>query len=110
MYLPLRRAQRHERIAGDISLGHLMTVKPDDDLIITPIPALCLILLNLEKEKGSPLTEGEVVAARDGAACMAVPRDVHARMEEARGYRDLDLENVWEDWLGFRAWMAEAGT
>lgn len=86
-----------------------MATEPDDDLIITPIPALCLILLNLEKAKGSPLTEPEVVAARDAAACMAVPRAVHASMQEARGYRDLDLENVWEDWLGFRAWMAEAG-
>ena len=81
---------------------------PDDDLVITPIPALCLILVNMEKQKGSPLTEDEVVAARDAAVCMTVSRKVHAAMQESRGYRDLDLENVWEDWLGFRAWMAQA--
>jgi hypothetical protein len=86
-----------------------MASDADDDLIITPIPALCLILLNLEKEKGSPRTAAEVVAARDAAACMAVPRAVHAKMEASRGYRDMDLENVWEDWLGFKAWMAESG-
>jgi hypothetical protein len=86
-----------------------MATESDDDLIITPIPALCLLLLNIEKQKGSPLTEEEVVAARDGAICMNVPSKVHAAMKEARGYRDLDLDNVWEDWLGFRAWMAQAG-
>ena len=86
-----------------------MAADSNYDLIITPIPALCLILLNLEKEKGSPLTEDEVIAARDAAVCMTVPPDVHAKMEEARGYRDLDLENVWPDWLGFRDWMTQAG-
>ncbi|QEI04958.1 hypothetical protein FXN63_03195 [Pigmentiphaga aceris] len=85
-----------------------MDPQSDDDLVITPIPALSLILLNLEKQKGSPLTEDEVVAARDSAVCMTVSRKVHDAMQESRGYRDLDLENVWEDWLGFRAWMAQA--
>lgn len=85
-----------------------MDTQSDDDLIITPIPALCLVLMNMEKQKGSPLTEEEVVAARDSAVCMNVSRKVHAAMQKSRGYRDLDLENVWEDWLGFRAWMTQA--
>ena len=85
-----------------------MNVQPNEELVITPIPALCLILLNLEKEKGSPLTESEVLAARDSAICMTVPRSVHKSMEESRGYRDLVLEDVWNDWLGFKAWMAES--
>ena len=88
--------------------GNPMAPQPDDDLIITPIPALCLMLLNMEKQKGSPLTEAEVVAARDAATCMTVSRKVHDAMQASRGYRDLDLENVWEDWLGFRAWMEQA--
>lgn len=87
-----------------------MTNQSDEELVITPIPALCLILLNLEKEKGSPLIEEEVLAARDSAVCMAVPRSVHTSMEESRGYRDLVLEDVWNDWLGFKSWMAESNT
>ncbi|MDX1488644.1 MAG: hypothetical protein R3268_10625, partial [Acidiferrobacterales bacterium] len=70
-----------------------------DDLVIIPIPALCVVLLNLEKKKGQPLTEAEVVKIRDGAACMAVPRSVAKDLEESRGYRDLILEDVWNDWL-----------
>jgi hypothetical protein len=39
--------------------------KPDareeEDLVPTPIPAL-IILLNKERDKGSPLTEAEVIA------------------------------------------------
>jgi hypothetical protein len=40
--------------------------KPDareeEDLVPTPIPALIIILLNKERDKGSPLTEAEVIA------------------------------------------------
>ncbi|WP_421203803.1 hypothetical protein [Aeromonas enteropelogenes] len=39
--------------------------KPDDrkeeGLVPTPIPALIVILLNKEREKGYPLTEAEVI-------------------------------------------------
>lgn len=80
-----------------------MTVK-DEDLLIVPIPALCAILLNLEEKKGSPLTESEVLEVRDKAVCMLVPRSAAQAIEERRGYRDLILEDVWRDWLGFREW------
>ncbi|SAI68848.1 Uncharacterised protein [Bordetella ansorpii] len=82
-------------------------VQNDEPLIITPVPALCLILLNLEKDKGSPLTETEVLEARDKAVCMMVPQSVAKIMEEKRGYRDLILEDVWNDWLGFKQWLAD---
>ncbi len=63
----------------------------DENLVITPVPALCLLLLNLEKEKGSPLTEVEVIEARDKAVCIALRLSVAKEMEEKRGYRDLNL-------------------
>lgn len=75
-----------------------------EDLLIVPIPALCAILVNLEEKKGSALTESEVLAARDKAVCMVVPRSAAQAMEERRGYRDLVLEDVWQDWLGIREW------
>ena len=78
----------------------------DEELILMPVPALCVFLMNLEKEKGSPLSHEEVLAARDNIGCIAVPRSVKQRMDDARGYTDIDPENVWEDWLTFRAWSA----
>lgn len=72
-------------------------------LIITPVPALVAVLLDLEQKKGSALTEAEVVAARDAADCIAMPRDVHAKVVNARGYVDIDPENVWVDWLAFKS-------
>lgn len=34
-----------------------------------------------EPEKGSPLTEAEVIAIRDGAECIAMPASVAAELE-----------------------------
>lgn len=82
--------------------------KKDESLVITPVPALCLLLLNLEEKKGSPLTEAEVLKARDKAVCIALPQSVAKAMEEKRGYRDLILEDVWQDWLGFKKWIDES--
>lgn len=81
--------------------------KKDEPLVLTPIPALCFLLLKLEEKKGSPLTEAEVLEARDKAVCIALPQSVAKAMEEKRGYRDLVLEDVWQDWLGFRKWLDE---
>ncbi len=80
----------------------------DEELVITPVPALCLILLNLEKEKGSPLTEAEVIEARDKAVCIVLRSSIAKEMEEKRGYRDLILEDVWQDWLDFKKWLSES--
>jgi hypothetical protein len=76
-------------------------------LVITPVPALCLLLLNLEEKKGSPLTEAEVLEARDKAVCIALPQSIANAMEEERGCRDLILEDVWQEWLGFKKWLDE---
>ena len=74
-----------------------------EPLVITPIPPLVVLLLHLEKEKGAPLTETEVIEARDKVACIALPAREAAALAQARGYQDLDLDNVWADWLSFQA-------
>jgi hypothetical protein len=74
----------------------------DERLVMIAMPALVSILLDRERAKGSPLTEAEVMALRDEAECVAVPRDVAARMAEQRGYDDIDLEKAWEGWLAIR--------
>lgn len=75
----------------------------DDPLIPVPIPALGVLLINLEKQKGVPLSESEVIEARDKAVCMMLPLSAKVQMDEKRGYRDIDPENVWEEWLAFKA-------
>lgn len=64
----------------------------------TPIPALIVILLNKERDKGAPLTEAEVIEIRDNAVCMILPTSVKMQMDDSRGYPDLDPEYVWEQW------------
>ena len=76
---------------------------PQEPLVPVPIPALGVLLLNIEKKKGEPLSQAEVLDARDKAVCMMLPPSAKVAMEEKRGYRDIDPENVWEEWLQFRA-------
>lgn len=71
-------------------------------LIITCIPSLVSTLLRLEEEKGSPLTEQEVLSIRDGAPAVALPVESAAAVERERGYRDIDLDHCWEEWQRYR--------
>lgn len=80
-----------------------VTSNASEALIPVPIPALSALLLNLEKQKGAPLTQEEVIGARDKAVCMMLPLSMKTQMDEERGYRDIDPENVWEEWLAFKA-------
>ncbi len=73
-----------------------------DDLLLTPVPALVAVLLAKEKEKGTPLTKDEVEKIRDQAECIAMPRDVREKVDESRGYQDINPENAWEEWLEVR--------
>ncbi|AZV39531.1 hypothetical protein CFR75_04510 [Komagataeibacter xylinus] len=70
--------------------------------VLVPIPALVLLLLRKEKEKGSPLTKEEVLSIRDNAVCMTVPYSAALLASEQRGYDDISLENAWEDWCQVR--------
>ena len=79
----------------------------DDELILAPVPALVSVLLNLERQKGSPLVEAEVIEARDNAACIAMPRSAHEAVVSARGYQDIDPERAWEEWQNIRASLHE---
>lgn len=74
-----------------------------DQLVLIFVPPLVTVLMAAEKTKGAPLTEDEVTALRDGAACMAVKfRDALA-MEDARGWPDIMPERAWKDWQAVRA-------
>jgi hypothetical protein len=71
-------------------------------LVRVPIPPLANLLVILERAKGSPLSREEVLRARDEAICITMRLSMKRQMDERRGYRDLDLENVWEEWQLFR--------
>lgn len=73
-----------------------------EELLIVPVPSLVSTLLFHEDQKGSPLTEPEVLEITDKAECIAMPRDAAAAVAEARGYDDIRPEHAWEDWQAIR--------
>jgi hypothetical protein len=73
-----------------------------DSLVPVPIPPLGTLLLQLEAQKGSLLTEEEVLSARNKAVCMMMRLSHKQALEDKRGYRDVDPGNVWLDWQAFR--------
>ncbi|RWF00442.1 hypothetical protein [Mesorhizobium sp.] len=77
------------------------------ELIIYPIPSLVATLLNRETAKGSPLTEDEVIQIRDSCPAIALTQEDARRVDESRGYLDIDRENCWEEWQRVRLELAE---
>ena len=79
----------------------------DSDLVPIFIPSLSAILLHHERKKGSPLTEPEVLAIRDKATVMMMPGEKVAKMDESRGYKDIDPELCWLQWQHLRLQLQE---
>lgn len=75
----------------------------DEALVIVPMPALVVVLQNLENAKGAPLTRDEVLEARDEAHCVVLPRSAVRKLESSRGYVDIDPERAWEEWQAYKA-------
>jgi uncharacterized protein YegJ (DUF2314 family) len=74
-------------------------VEPDtDDLVPVFMPALVVLLVHAEDKKGSPLSKDEVHAIRDSGACIMMETGDARKMDDSRGYRDIDPENCWHDW------------
>jgi hypothetical protein len=74
------------------------------------IPALVVILHHAEKQKGSPLTEEEVLAIRDGGVCIMMAEERAIALDEKRGYNDLDPKQVWEQWQEARSQLGKIET
>ena len=79
----------------------------NDKLIVYPVPSLVATLLNRERSKGSLLTEEEVLAIRDAAPSIAMPRDVAAKVDASRGYLDIDPDDCWNGWQRARIELAD---
>jgi len=80
----------------------------ENDLILTPVPALVAVLLAKEKEKGEPLTKDEVEKITDQAECIAMPLDVRKQVDDSRGYLDIDPEHAWDEWQLVRTGLVNA--
>jgi hypothetical protein len=80
----------------------------NEKLIFVPMPTLVSLLLRAERDKGTPLTEPEVVAIRDGCTCVALPEAVAAGVAKDRGYDDIDPERCWEQWQIAREELLDA--
>jgi hypothetical protein len=70
-----------------------------EQLVPVFIPALSAVLLNAEDNKGAPLTYEDVIQIRDKSPCIMMAADNVQKMAESRGYRDIDPENCWYDWM-----------
>jgi hypothetical protein len=80
----------------------------EEPLVLVFIPTLVSILWRAETDKGSPLTEREVIAIRDGATCITVPYSVAEASEEQRGYPDIVGEDCWSEWQRARIELSSA--
>lgn len=74
----------------------------DKNLVPVFMPALCVILVHAEDKKGEPLTHDEVIRIRDNAACMMMSESRARKLDDSRGYRDIDPENCWYEWQHYR--------
>jgi len=74
----------------------------EEKLVPVIMPALSNILIAAEDKKGSPLTIEEATDIRDKAPAIMLPLSAKISMDESRGFRDVDPENLWFDWQMIR--------
>jgi hypothetical protein len=89
--------------ATEITDGH---DKQEEPLVPMFVPALLTMVLMEENKKGSPLTQEEVERVRDTGICMMVSLS-HYRMHAEMSGRDLDPENVWEEFQEYKEWASK---
>jgi len=70
-------------------------------VIVLFIPSLISLLVSKAEEKGSPLTEEEVLAIRDNATAIVTDAEGVLAVAQRRGYQDIDPEHCWEEWQDF---------
>ena len=80
-----------------------------EPIVIVPIPALVALFMALEKQKDAPLTENEVIEARDNAACIAMTAKHRDQITESRGYADINPEAAWSEWQIVREMLIKSG-
>ena len=77
--------------------------RPQGELRMNFVPALRALLGAARNQKGAPLTPDEIIAIRDGGACIAMKWHDAREIERARGYADIDPERAVECWTAIKA-------
>lgn len=70
----------------------------DGTLVPVFMPPLVAVLAQHERQKGSPLTEDEVLAVRGKSVVMMMRESIAEQMAQKRGYRDIDPQACWQEW------------
>ena len=73
-----------------------------ESLVPVFIPTLVSILLRHERDKGSPLTEDEVIAIRGKSVVIMLRQSAAIEMAQKRGYDDIDPKQCWSEWQRVR--------
>ena len=68
--------------------------------MLVPIPSLVSTLLKMEMEnqKGEPLSKVEVLEIRDNCTCINMTEKQYQELCHERGYSDICPESCWDDW------------
>ena len=74
----------------------------EEALVPVFMPPLVTILAQQERQKGSPLTEDEVIAIRGRSVVMMMRQSIAEQMAQKRGYRDIDPQTCWQEWQQVR--------
>lgn len=74
------------------------------------MPSLLSMLLRHEHDKGTPLTEEEVIHVRDNSGVIVVPQSVAVALAQKRGYDDIDPDLCWPEWQRVRAQLPGMNT
>ncbi len=80
----------------------------EDRLEVIFAPDLLYLLRFKESEKGSCLTEEEVLKIRDNAICMTIASSRLREIEKSRGYKDVDPKNCWAEWNEYKIHVINA--
>lgn len=87
----------------------IVAQSPSDDHVIVPLNPLIWLLGARERQKGAPLTREEVLAVRDDAKCLIMPRDraktfytVYTVLDAQAPVPRIDPERCWDEWQKIR--------
>ena len=78
----------------------------DEPTVLVPLNPFVMILAGAERQKGSPLTEEEVLAVRDNSTCVAMTvsqaQKFYASLDSQVAVPRINPERAWDEWQEIR--------
>jgi hypothetical protein len=79
---------------------------PNEPMVTVFLNPLMMLLAGAERQKGSPLTEAEVLRVRDTAACVQMTQSQANKFYESLDSQmpipRLNPESIWDEWQAVR--------